>query len=86
MRCINQQRSLRHLTNCSSQRNSYYFDPNGFNQSSKLARLVKKLDIPKTTFHGLPDTHASFLFSQDTDIAYVSKRLGYIPNDTELFS
>nr|WP_309138921.1 tyrosine-type recombinase/integrase [Peribacillus frigoritolerans] len=36
------------------------------------------LDIKKTTFHGLRDTHASFLFSQDIDIAYVSKRLGHI--------
>lgn len=56
--------------------NGYYFDPNGFNQSARLAQLLKKLDIPKTTFHGLRDTHASFLFSQD--IAYVSKRLGHI--------
>ncbi|GEK36568.1 hypothetical protein K5E_08210 [Enterococcus thailandicus] len=39
---------------------------------------MKKLDIPKTTFHGLRDTHASFLFSQDIDIAYVSKRLGHV--------
>ncbi|WP_430619206.1 tyrosine-type recombinase/integrase [Enterococcus sp. DIV0802b] len=58
--------------------NGYYFDPNGFNQSARLAQLLKKLDIPKTTFHGLRDTHASFLFSQDIDIAYVSKRLGHI--------
>ena len=58
--------------------NGYFFDPDGFQQSAKLARLLKKLDIPKTTFHGLRDTHASFLFSQDIDIAYVSKRLGHI--------
>ncbi|MGG5314481.1 tyrosine-type recombinase/integrase [Enterococcus sp. AZ072] len=58
--------------------NGYYFDPNGFNQSAKLAQLLKKIDIPKTTFHGLRDTHASFLFSQDIDIAYVSKRLGHV--------
>lgn len=58
--------------------NGYYFDPNGFNQSARLAQLLKKIDIPKTTFHGLRDTHASFLFSQDIDIAYVSKRLGHI--------
>lgn len=58
--------------------NGYCFDPNGFQQSAKLFQLLKKLDIPKTTFHGLRDTHASFLFSQDIDIAYVSKRLGHI--------
>lgn len=56
----------------------YCFDPNGFHQSAALEKLLKKLDIPRTTFHGLRDTHASFLFSQDIDIAYVSKRLGHI--------
>lgn len=56
----------------------FYFDSDGFHQSAKLAKLLKKLDILKTTFHGLRDTHASFLFSQDIDIAYVSKRLGHI--------
>ena len=39
---------------------------------------MRKLDIKKTPFHSLRDTHASFLFSQDIDIAYVSKRLGHI--------
>lgn len=58
--------------------NGYIFDSNGFHQSADLAKLLKKLDIPKTTFHGLRDTHASFLFSKDIDIAYVSKRLGHI--------
>ncbi|MBL1228285.1 site-specific integrase [Enterococcus sp. BWB1-3] len=58
--------------------NGYIFDSNGFHQSADLAKLLKKLDIPKTTFHGLRDTHASFLFSQDINIAYVSKRLGHI--------
>ncbi|WP_341540275.1 tyrosine-type recombinase/integrase [Melghiribacillus thermohalophilus] len=54
------------------------FSFGGFKQSEQLAELLKKLDIKKTTFHGLRDTHASFLFSQDIDIAYVSKRLGHI--------
>lgn len=58
--------------------NGYLFDPDGFHQSAALEKLLKKLDIPRTTFHGLRDTHASFLFSQDIDIAYVSKRLGHI--------
>lgn len=58
--------------------NGYCFDPDSFHLSADLAKLLKKLDIPKTTFHGLRDTHASFLFSQDIDIAYVSKRLGHI--------
>lgn len=54
------------------------FYPDGFQQSAKLARLLKKLDIPKTTFHGLRDTHASFLFSNDSiRLDYISQRLGH---------
>ncbi len=44
--------------------NGYLFSFDGFQQSAKLARLLKKLDIPKTTFHGLRDTHASFFYFQ----------------------
>ena len=58
--------------------NGYLFDPDGFQQSAKLARLLKKIEIPKTTFHGLRDTHASFLFSNDNiRIDYISQRLGH---------
>lgn len=56
----------------------YIFNFDGFKQSAMLAELLKKLNIPKTTFHGLRDTHASFLFSQEIDIVYVSKRLGHV--------
>lgn len=59
-------------------KNGYIFNNRTFNQAAKLAALLDKLNITKTTFHGLRDTHASFLFSQDIDIAYVSKRLGHI--------
>lgn len=58
--------------------NDYIFDWNGFKQSEQLYTLLKKLGIPKTTFHGLRDTHASFLFAQDIDLVYVSKRLGHV--------
>ncbi|USI48122.1 site-specific integrase [Lactococcus lactis] len=58
--------------------NGYLFDSDGFQQSAKLARLLKKLDIPRTTFHGLRDTHASFLFSNDNiRLDYISQRLGH---------
>lgn len=58
--------------------NGLIFDPEGFHQSSQLANLLNKLDIPKTTFHGLRDTHASFLFSNDNiSLDYVSQRLGH---------
>lgn len=39
---------------------------------------MRKLNKTKYTFYGFRDTHASFLFAQDIDIAYVSKRLGHI--------
>ena len=55
----------------------YIFGKNGFKQSEQLAELLKELGIPKTTFHGLRDSHASLLFSQDIDLTYVSKRLGH---------
>ncbi|KGX85347.1 site-specific integrase, partial [Pontibacillus litoralis] len=58
--------------------NGYIFSFGGFKQSEQLTELLVKLNIKKTTFHGLRDTHASFLFAQDIDIAYVSKRLGHI--------
>lgn len=58
--------------------NGYIFDFDGFKQSEMLAQLPHKLNISKTTFHGLRDTHASFLFVQDIDIVYVSKRLGHV--------
>src|SRR5699024_10537636 len=58
--------------------NGYIFNFDGFKQSAMLAELLKKLDIEKTTFHGLRDTHASFLFAQEIDIVYISKRLGHV--------
>ena len=58
--------------------NGYIFSFGGFKQSELLGELLTELDIKRTTFHGLRDTHASFLFAQDIDIAYVSKRLGHI--------
>jgi len=45
--------------------NGYIFSFGVFKQSEQLAELLKKLDIKKTTFHGVRDTHASFLLSQD---------------------
>src|SRR5699024_10508027 len=45
--------------------NRYVFDWNGFKQSEQLQVLLEKLNIPKTTFHGLRDTHPSFLFAKE---------------------
>jgi len=56
--------------------NGYVFSFDGFKQSERLTELLK--DIPKTTFHGLRDSHVSFLFGQEIDLVYVSKRLGHV--------
>ena len=65
------------LKNMPVKKSGYIFDPNGFKQSERLAELLNKIGLPKTTFHGLRDTHASYLFSQNIDIVYVSQRLGH---------
>ena len=65
------------LQNLAETKLTYLFDWNGFHQSSQLQRLLNKLDIPKTTFHGLRDTHASFMFSKEISIDYISRRLGH---------
>lgn len=58
--------------------NGYLFEADGFRQSQKLGKLLEHLEMPKTTFHGLRDTHASFLFSNDNiRLDYVSQRLGH---------
>ncbi|WP_086348640.1 site-specific integrase [Candidatus Enterococcus clewellii] len=57
--------------------NGYIFDNDNFRQSAKLKRVLKKAGVSTTTFHGLRDTHASFLFSQDISLDYVSRRLGH---------
>lgn len=66
------------ITKIPVEKNGYVFNFGGFKQSERLAELLEEININKTTFHGLRDTHASFLFAQEIDIAYVSKRLGHI--------
>ncbi|HEM3613570.1 TPA: site-specific integrase [Streptococcus suis] len=57
--------------------------PNGYLFSSSidvsyhLPKLLETVGVSKTTFHGLRDTHASYLFSQNIDMMYISKRLGH---------
>lgn len=65
------------LLRIANTKTDYIFDWNGFHQSQQLKKLLKKLDIQETTFHGLRDTHASFLFSKDISIDYISRRLGH---------
>ncbi|HBK5421419.1 TPA: site-specific integrase, partial [Enterococcus faecium] len=66
--------ALRSLTD---KKENYIFNWNGFRQASQLQKLLKKLDLSKSTFHGLRDTHASFLFSKDISLDYISRRLGH---------
>jgi len=66
------------LKRVQEKQDGYLFDPDGFHQSAKLAKLLKSLDIPRTTFHGLRDTHASVLFANDKiTLDYISQRLGH---------
>ena len=65
------------LMSLANKKENYIFDWNGFRQASQLQKLLKKLDLSKTTFHGLRDTHASFLFSKDISLDYISRRLGH---------
>src|SRR5699024_2309402 len=58
--------------------NGYICSFDGFKQSEMLSQLFGELDIKRTSFHCLRDSHASFLFAQDIDIAFVSQRLGHI--------
>lgn len=65
------------LQKLAKEKENYLFDWNGFRQAGQLQKLLKKLDLSKTTFHGLRDTHASFLFSKEISIDYISRRLGH---------
>lgn len=55
----------------------YIFNSENFKMSEKLENILIQLNLPITTFHGLRDTHASFLFSQNLDIIFISKQLGH---------
>lgn len=57
--------------------NGYLFNWFNFKESGMLKELLKKIGITPTTFHGLRDTHASFLFANNMRLDYVSKRLGH---------
>ncbi|EKZ3786405.1 site-specific integrase [Listeria monocytogenes] len=65
------------LKTISPKENGYLFDWEGFHQSAQLQTLLEEIGISKTTFHGLRDTHASFLFSENISLDYVSRRLGH---------
>lgn len=65
------------VTKLAQTKEGYIFDWNGFKQASQLQKLLKQLGLTKTTFHGLRDTHASFLFSKDISLDYISRRLGH---------
>lgn len=65
------------LKKLAEKKEDYVFDWNGFRQAGQLQKLLKKLGLSKTTFHGLRDTHASFLFSKEISIDYISRRLGH---------
>jgi integrase len=59
------------------------FDDDDFKQAGLLHDLLDHIGIEQTTFHGLRDSHASYIFakfgetSMDQAIMYISKRLGH---------
>lgn len=65
------------LIQLADKKTDYVFDWNGFKQAEQLKKLLSQLELSKTTFHGLRDTHASFLFSKDISLDYISQRLGH---------
>ncbi|EGO6585328.1 site-specific integrase [Streptococcus alactolyticus] len=65
------------IVKLAEKKEDYIFDWNGFRQAQQLQKLLKRLELSKTTFHGLRDTHASFLFSKDISLDYISRRLGH---------
>ncbi|HEM2744217.1 TPA: site-specific integrase [Streptococcus suis] len=65
------------VTKLAQTKEGYIFDWNRFKQASQLQKLLKQFGLTKTTFHGLRDTHASFLFSKDISLDYISRRLGH---------
>lgn len=65
------------LMDIAENKTEYVFDWNAFRQAYQLQQLLKKIGISKTTFHGLRDTHASFLFAKEISLDYISRRLGH---------
>lgn len=65
------------VTSIPSKESGYIFNWSNFKQAEMLRKLFISPDITPTTFHGLRDTHASFLFANNTRLDYVSKRLGH---------
>ncbi|WP_373819852.1 site-specific integrase [Weissella soli] len=59
------------------------FDDDDFKQAGLLHNLLDEIGIDQTTFHGLRDSHASYMFAKfgeaqaDQAIMYISKRLGH---------
>lgn len=43
----------------------------------KFSFMIKDLDLPRITLHGFRHSHASLLFKNSMDIAYISRRLGH---------
>lgn len=57
--------------------NQRMFVVTGATVAAHLRKLLKELDIPKVTVHGLRHSHASYLLYKGVSINYVSARLGH---------
>src|SRR5699024_7287376 len=55
----------------------YLFNINYFHHSRDLQKILDKLNIEKTTIHGLRATYASILYAKTKDEMYVTQLLGH---------
>src|SRR5699024_12429021 len=70
------------LQNISTKKDGYLFESQGFKQAERLKKLLKYLNITKTTVQGLRATHATLLYSDSINDKYISRRLDHTNNNT----
>jgi len=70
------------LQNISTKKDGYLFESQGFKQAERLKKLLKYLNITKTTVQGLRATHATLLYSDSINDKYISRRLGHTNTNT----
>jgi integrase len=51
--------------------------PAGFECGSAVRDLIRRVEVPGVTFHGLRDTHASLLAKERIPLEVISRRLGH---------
>jgi len=65
------------LKSLSIRSDGYLFNINYFHHSRDLQKILDKLNIKKTTIHGLRSTYASILYAKTKDELYVTQLMGH---------